>query len=366
MNDEVTRTQTPAPHRADEASPDATSPTRIAVIGCGSIGGAMAASLDRAGCQVTVTARGDHLAAMQRDGLRMTGAFGDHVAHVHAVPALDAAPDLAILTTKAQDAAAALADNAEWLRGVPLLVVQNGVEGPTTAHQAIAGASVLSGTSSIGANVPQPGLVDVTTPGPTVVCPGPGSDLDDARRVAALLQPALPARAVENTDGVLWTKLVVNQVNALPAITGLSIQQTVADDRLRRVLTASMREAVHVAHASGIRFGSAQGLDDSMLTVLAEVPSVTAEFIPLLLAKRMGDVPNTGSTLQSVVSGRPTEIDHLHGAVVRAAEQIGTRAPLNAVLVRLVHEVENAARSADGRPTFRSVDQVWAEAEDLL
>lgn len=326
----------------------------------------MAAALDRAGFQITVTARGAHLAAIQRDGLRMTGAFGEHVAHVQAVPVLDAAPDLAILTTKAQDAAAALADNAAWLRGVTLLVVQNGVEGPTTAHEVVDGASVLSGTSSIGANVPRPGVVDVTTPGPTVVCPGPGSDLTEARRVVALLQSALPARAVENTDGVLWTKLVVNQVNALPAITGLSIQQTIADDRLRRVLVASMREAVRIAHDSGIRFGGAQGLDDSMLTVLAEAPAVTAEFVPLLLAQRMGDVPNTGSTLQSVVSGRPTEIDHLHGAVVRAAEQIGRHAPVNALLVRLVHEVENAARSVDGRPAFRTIDQVWAEVEDLL
>ena len=63
---------------------------------------------------------------------------------------------------------------------------------------------------------------------------------------------------------------------------------------------------------------------------------------PRAMARRMGDVPNPGSTLQSIRRGQPSEIDHLAGAVVRAAQRNGRDAPVNAALVDLVHEVERS------------------------
>ena len=63
---------------------------------------------------------------------------------------------------------------------------------------------------------------------------------------------------------------------------------------------------------------------------------------PRMLARRMGDVPNPGSTLQSIRRGQRTEIDFLNGAVVRAAGEIGRAAPVNAALVEMVHEVESS------------------------
>jgi 2-dehydropantoate 2-reductase len=54
----------------------------------------------------------------------------------------------------------------------------------------------------------------------------------------------------------------------------------------------------------------------------------------------MGDVPNLGSTQQSLRRGQPTEIDFLNGAVVREAGLAGLTAPVNRALTELVHEVE--------------------------
>jgi 2-dehydropantoate 2-reductase len=54
----------------------------------------------------------------------------------------------------------------------------------------------------------------------------------------------------------------------------------------------------------------------------------------------MGATPNPGSTLQSLRRGQLTEIDYLNGAVVEQAVILGLSAPINAELVRLVHEVE--------------------------
>ena len=82
---------------------------RIGVIGAGAVGGTFASLLASRGHEVEVTARGDHLAAIQETGLRLDGGWGEHHAPVAAHPTLRERPELAILATKAQDAATALA-----------------------------------------------------------------------------------------------------------------------------------------------------------------------------------------------------------------------------------------------------------------
>jgi 2-dehydropantoate 2-reductase len=129
-------------------------------------------------------------------------------------------------------------------------------------------------------------------------------------------------------------------VNAMPAITGLSAQQTLGDRRLRPIITASLQEAVRVGIARGIRFGSIQGLDDRILRFVAASPRWLAQVVPLLMKRRMGSTPNPGSTLQSIRRGQPSEIDYLNGAVVAEARANGGDAPVNAAITALVHEVE--------------------------
>ena len=90
---------------------------RIGVVGAGAIGGAMAALAAVAGHDVEVTARGAHLEAIQRDGLRLTGGWGDHTVPVDARETLTRVPELAIVATKAMDARAAILANARLLSG---------------------------------------------------------------------------------------------------------------------------------------------------------------------------------------------------------------------------------------------------------
>src|SRR5690554_6905444 len=100
---------------------------RIAVLGAGAMGGVIAALLHRAGHDIEVTARGAGVEAIRRHGLRLSGAWGEHRAFVSAGSALTRSPELAIVATKAMDAAAAVRANAHLLDGVPVVVVQNGM-----------------------------------------------------------------------------------------------------------------------------------------------------------------------------------------------------------------------------------------------
>lgn len=315
---------------------------RVGIIGAGALGGTFAARLAAVGHDVTVTARGAGLAAIRADGIRLAGGFGE--AHVHPVAALRLTerPDLVLVCTKAQDAEAAILANAPVIDGSPVIVVQNGLDGVATARRLLPSSDCFGALTIIAANYTTPGRVTVTTPAPTYVGRGDGPADAATRRWQAVLDAAVPAVAIDNFVGAQWTKLLVNMLNALPAITGLSVQTVVADRGLRLVMTASMRETVRVGMAHGVRFGSLQALGDRRLRAFSRLPLSAGQVLPLMMRARMGDVPNLGSTLQSIRRGQPTEIDFLNGAVVREAAAAGVPVPVNTRLTALVHEVEEA------------------------
>ena len=310
---------------------------QIGVIGAGAVGGATAALLIRGGHDVEVTARGPQLSVIRNNGIRLDGAWGSFDARPQANPLLTRSPELVIVTTKAHDATRALRANREFVRGVPVLVVQNGLAGLQTAEKSAPRSPVVGGLAMYAASFLKPGEVTVTGTGVTYLG-GPTAEALDF--VSGVLSPVMPVEIVENFVGAQWSKLIVNQINALPAITGLSAQEVIADRGLRRLMTASIRETIQVGVANGITFESLHGLTDARLRLMARLPITAGETLPRLFAKRMGSVPNPGSTQQSIRRGQPSEIDYLNGAVVTAAAEVGMDAPINAALVTLVHEIE--------------------------
>jgi 2-dehydropantoate 2-reductase len=326
---------------------------RIAVIGAGAIGGTIAALLDRVGHDVSITARGAQLEAVLSNGLTLSGAWGEHVAHPAAAERLGEAPELTFVCTKAQDAARAIQDNSAKLGGVPVVIVQNGLDGVRIAESLLPDSAVVGAIALYASSYLRPGLIDVTAAGPTFIGADDPARRGAADRVSALLSEAMPTQVVGDFRGAQWSKLIVNQVNAMPAITGLSAQATLRHPVLGRIVASSMREAVRIGLASGVRFASLQGLSQPLLRAFSVAPLRIARALPRAMASRMGDTPNPGSTLQSIRRGQPTEIDFLNGAVVRAAGAAGLSAPINARLTELVHAVE---KSGD----FLGVEEVAA------
>lgn len=314
---------------------------RVGVVGAGAVGGAIAALLVRAGHEVEVTARGAHLEAIREHGIRLSGGWGDYTAKVEANELLSRGPELVIVATKAQDAVDAIRDNQLIMRSTPVLVIQNGLDTIANATAAAPRSDIVGGLAVFASSFLSPGEIRVTTAGPLYVGVL-GEDDVPARYVARALTEALPTIVTQNFVGAQWTKLLINQVNALPAITGMSTQEVISNRDLRRIMTSSMREQVRIGRTSHVRFAAMQGLGPSSIRVFSMVPLALGQMLPLLLRSRIGTTPNPGSTLQSLRRGQPTEIDYLNGAVVRAAERIGRTAPVNARLVELVHEVEKS------------------------
>ncbi|MGV8850976.1 MAG: ketopantoate reductase family protein [Rhodoglobus sp.] len=325
---------------------------RIGIIGAGAVGGAIAVLLARAGNDVEVTARGAHLRSIRESGLALTGEWGESVEKLRAAATLSRVNELVIVATKAHDAESALHDNIAYLRNVPVVIFQNGLDSLESAQRASPRSDVIGGLATFASSFLSPGKIHVTAAGPSYL--GVAGDKDVPARFAAhILNEVMPTIAVPNFRGAQWTKLVINQVNALPAITGRSVQAVVTHAALRRVMTASMRETVRIGLAEGIRFETLQGLSHRRLRLFARLPLWLGELLPRLMAKRMGRTPNPGSTLQSIRRGQPSEVDALNGAVVRAAVAATRAAPINTLMVELVHSVEE-------RGSFFSPDEVAA------
>jgi 2-dehydropantoate 2-reductase len=312
---------------------------RIAVIGAGAVGGLVAALAARAGHEVLVTARGEHAEAIARAGLRVDGGWGEWVAAVELVRSIPNDPvDLIALATKAHDSAVALAPWAAY-DGTPVLVLQNGLGGEDAVRDALPNSPVAIGLALFAVSLTGPGHITVTGPNGLTL----GGDSAAVAVAEPLLRGALPAEIVlaENIRGAQWTKLLINQVNALPAITGLSVQQTIAHPQLRDVIARAMVETVRVGNAVGARWDAIGAVDAEAVARVREDGAARAAELAQLLAAGMGDVPNPASMLQSILRGRTTEVDAINGAVVDYGNSVGVSTPVNAALVGLVRKAQS-------------------------
>lgn len=319
----------------------------MAILGLGAVGATVLASIDPRH-SVTAVVRGDHGRVVKSRGVSITGALGARKIKVHALTKLPLEKfDVVIVAVKAHEIAGAI-QSASLQSSTPIIVIANGVGALAEARRVAPKNPLALGLALFGANIAEPGRVDVTYAAPLVV--GGDPKAVDAARV--VIGPAIQVLVTRDVDNAAWSKLVINELNAIPAITGFSVQECVANEWTREIITRAMREAtrVHLAEPDGMfpRVGSMNGW---RARILARGPWAFALSIPEKMVTKMGSVPNFASTHQSITRGRTTEIDFLAGAVVDAGRRTGVPTPVNRTLVSLVHEVEESGR-------FYTIDEI--------
>src|SRR4029453_3524089 len=326
---------------------------RVAVIGAGAIGSVVGGLLARAHEDVTLIGRRPHVDAVNRNGLRIDGALGTIQVRLRAAETLDFRPDLALLTVKTQGVAATARAVSPYVVGVPVVTMQNGVRSDELVADVLGREDVLSCVVLFGATFLEPGRVTYSPQGKLVLGAPFGPIEERTRTVAAVLNKAVPTHLTANTAGAHWTKLIINENNALPAVTGLSIQDVNRQPALRSLSVLMMREAVATIAAADIKLVSLPGVPAAALRGMLRLPLPAASRLLRLLSLSLGETPALGSTLQSVRRGEATEIDYLKGEGGALGKKNGTPTPLNRVGVKLVHEVE-----ATG--TFLTTEEVTA------
>lgn len=301
----------------------------VLVLGAGAIGGLLGALLHEKGHAVTLVAR-TPAPAMRIEG----GAYGpDRVVGVPVVAsAPPGAPDLVVVGVKTQDLTAALAQHAQAIGRAPVVALQNGLAQDDIVANAVGKERAVACVVALDAEHLEPGRVRCERAGTLLLGPAtPAADL-----AARILGEVVRVDRAANVRGARWTKLLVNLQNVVPALTGLSYQETARHPQLARAVLRMVLEAREVADAEGVTLAPLPWTNPMLLRALSRMPEAIA--LPLYakrVEKVLGAKPAYGSTWQSVQRGQSVETEWLNGEVVRRGTRHGIATPVNARAVAL-------------------------------
>jgi 2-dehydropantoate 2-reductase len=315
---------------------------KLAIFGAGAIGGYLAVKLHQAGAEVTVIARGPHLAAMRERGLTLKSEGETVNVRLPCIDrAEDAGPqDYVIVTLKANGLVPAAPQIAKLMGpGTALVTGINGIpywyfyglEGPSRDRvvesvdpggklwQLLPPRQTIGAIVYPAAEVIEPGVIEHTYGNRFSLGEPDGSKSARVEALSQMLvQAGLKAPVRANIRDEIWVKLWGNLAfNPLSALTASTLDRLAFRSDLRAVARAMMEEAAAVAEALGAKF--AVGIE-----------------------KRIDGAGEVGahktSMLQDLERGRPMEIDALLGAVVELAELTGKPTPLCRAVLALVRE----------------------------
>ena len=312
---------------------------RVAIVGAGAIGGWLGVRLAQAGCEVVALARGETLAALQRDGLQL------HAADGHAQVAINAADDssvlglqdLVIVAVKAPSLPA-VAPHIGPLLGpdTVVLTAMNGVPwwfldgfgGALSGSRLVSvdpdgqlardipAAGVIGGVVHASCSVDAPGVVRHHFGNGLILGEPAGGESERVRALAALLQRAgLNATVSSQIQKDIWYKLWGNMtVNPISALTGATTDRILDDELVRGFVSSVMLEAKVIGERLGIPIDQ-QPEDRHAVT------------------RKLGAFKT--SMLQDVAAGKPVELDALVSSVRELGQLTGVATPFTDALLGL-------------------------------
>jgi 2-dehydropantoate 2-reductase len=312
---------------------------RICIYGAGAIGGHLAARLHRAGAEVSVVARGGHLAAIQANGLTVHAVDGTHHAPVRAAadPAELGKQDAVLVTVKAP-ALPAVAASIQPLLGAdtPVAFVMNGIpwwyfdhlpgphEGTSlpridpgdALRRALGEGRAIGGVVYSASAVTAPGVVAVEQPKSRVILGEPDGTLSDRVQTLAglITKGGISGEATEAIRTEIWNKLISNLAGGtLAVLTGSAPKGIYLEPAAEQAALRIMQEATAIAQALG-----ADPLTDHDRRIGGQ--------------RSMDHKP---SILQDLELGRPMEIDGMFDAPLELAHLAGVAVPTLELLVAL-------------------------------
>ncbi len=326
--------------------------TRMLIWGAGAIGGTLGAHLARAGHDITLvdTVR-DHVDAINRSGLRVTGPIAEFTTRIPAFTpdTLRGEWDTIILATKAQHTDAATRALLPHVTEAGCVVsAQNGLNELTIA--AIVGeARTVGAFVNFGADYLEPGVVHYGGRGTIRIGEVFGPDLSPSSRVNALCQTWRDfderAAVTDNLWGYLWGKEAYGAMLFANALTNDSIADGLARPEHREIYIAIAREILAVAEAHGVRPESFDGFDPNAYLPGAAPGSAERSLDALVAHNRKSAKTHSGIWRDLAVRKRPTEVDAQLGIIAELGRDAGVQTPLTARVVALIHEIERGERT---------------------
>jgi 2-dehydropantoate 2-reductase len=305
---------------------------RIAVIGAGAVGAYFGAKLSASGHNTAFLARGDHLDALRREGLRVDSPGGNlriQNALFTNDPGEIAVVDLILFCVKSYDTDAAVGALAPMMgSATTILSLQNGVDNADKIASRWSERPTLAGVVYLGAQLAQPGTIKHSTGGRIVFGELDGSVRDMTMSIEhALTSAGIPSEISTDIRKAQWRKLLWNApFCAISCLTGATVQEIIESESLRRLAVDCMAEVKQAAHTQGV-------------DLAAELVDETFNF-----SKTLGDFKP--SMLQDLEARKPLEYEAFNGIVVKLLRQAGKDAPVNQVFYDTLEYLDKKIRHA--------------------
>lgn len=293
---------------------------KIAVLGTGGVGGYFGGLLARGGEQVTFVARGEHYQKLATSGLEVRSvAAGDfHLSKVSVVESVQelVTPDVVLVSTKSYDLEQAGHQLAEVITEQTIIIpLQNGIDNDFTLAKVLPNARIYPGLVYIVSTRTAPGVIEQTagpctmTFGDRVQRSNPNLEALAERFRAA----GVSAQASEEIEKALWTKfLFIITWGGMVALCRCPVGDIVSDERALDLYARCLDEGFAVARNQGVDLG--RDVRDKIL-------EKSKDYIH-------SGYNSKSSMLVDIEHHRRTEIEALHGTVVRLAHEGGIPVPI--------------------------------------
>jgi len=304
---------------------------KIAIIGTGGVGGYFGGKLAKAGYDVTFLARGEHLKAIQQNGLTVKSIKGDFkVDSVKATDRIDTIGlvDLLILGVKAWQ----VKDISYVLKTIihkdtVVLPLQNGVLAVDELKESIKKENIIGGLCRIISKIDSPGVINHFGIEPTIVF----GELDNSKterlyKIKTVFDSA-EIKAVISDDIIsdLWKKFIAICVSGLLAVTKTTYGELRELKETRQLMIELLSEIYNLSQKIGVKIES--DFLDKTVSFIDSFP-----------------YDSTSSLARDVWEGKPSEIEYQNGTVVKLALKYGLDIPVNRFVYNCILPMDLKAR----------------------
>lgn len=311
---------------------------KVCIVGAGALGSTIGGTLAAGGCSVwLLDSYAAHVDAVNQTGLRMLEGATERLVKVTACTGAEGlgTVDLVIVLVKSFHTGEAVASVLSIIGPDTLVMsLQNGLGHEDIIASIVGRERVLAGKTYVGGVFLAPGHVRSGVAGKeTVIGELDGGTSVRVERIAAAMNKAgLITIVSRNIMGTMWDKLLINVAGgALTAITKLTYGGLYSLPILKECSLNAVSEAIEVAKANGV----ALSITDPHEAWVKASAGLPPEF--------------KTSMLQSLDKNTITEVDFIHGSVVRWGERCGVSTPVNSTLVACVKGIEYAMTQYPGK-----------------
>jgi 2-dehydropantoate 2-reductase len=303
---------------------------KIAIIGCGGVGGYFGGRLAQSGANVTFVARGEHFRKIKETGLKVKSIKGSfEIFPVNIVEKIEelSDPNLVMICTKAWQ----VREIAHQLKNVinkntVMLPLQNGVLAADELSDVLGSEHVIGGLCRIFSKIESPGIIVHSGVDPAILFGELNNEKTDrVNKIKEIFDKAgIYTKIPDDIHAELWKKFISICISGLLAITRSNYGQVREIKEARELMIEVLNEGYALSQKAGIKIES-----DFINKTVAFIDSFPPE--------------TTSSLTRDVWEGNPSEIEYQNGTIVKLAKKFGIETPVNRFIYNCILPMEKRA-----------------------